>query len=1363
MNQFELTESILKFWKENESFAKSIETRSDQMQWKFYDGPPFTSGDPHYGHLLQSTVKDMVPRWMTMRGYRVDRKRWWDCHGIPAENFVNKKLWITSKRQVEEEFGLQKYIEECRTMVWDVNDNRKRFVDHLWRRVDMDNAYFTMNNEYMESVIHLFADLYHNNLIYKWFKVLGYSRALGTALSNSEIAEWYMDRQDPAVTVKLKLKAKSEKLKALREKYEVTDDGYVHCAVGLVENEWKYLMVYDTKFWSWFFPGWKVDAWETIEQAAIREVKEEINLETIKGEYVWSINIPQGRTCWSLDYVKCEVVWDIKNNEPEKQSSIAWIDFIESENDLWFAVRIDAIDQEWTNIIDDVDQIFNDFWDYLLVKNKFYEVEWMTTADVSLLARTTTPRTLPSNMFGAVNADSEKNIYYAQVFDLKTKEHYILAESLLNKYYKDKDDYIYIHRLKWDDLIWLDYEPLFDYYYKSKDIDTSYHDKVHTILHADFVTEDSGTGIAHEAPAFGEDDYNLVVSLLGEEKSSLQPSPAEREDFLMFPPEKAQERLFNPVNDHGEFTDEVPDFAGRNVIETNKDVIKHLKERGLLVKQETINHSYPHCPRTKEPIIYRAMESWFVKEKELTEKTLPLAEQINFVPPQIKKRFTNGLATAPDRNISRTRFRWAPLPVWECEDENCEERKVFGSIAEIAEVSGQKVTDLHRPYIDEITVPCSCGKMMRRIPEVLDCWFDSGSMPYWQDHFMKADQKWEKRNEKKEIVLPDGYTLIDDLPESRREEYKALRLESITSEPDAFGTIVESSGVSEKYSVESKFSTDKWLERLNTGYTIFVEFEWKLVWLMWAVKHNEESNAWFIMQVFLEEDHRWKWLAGIMLDKCIDYLLVTRWFEKIILRVRQSEKTLSTMKLYESRLFNFVWVETEEIYWEFVDLKRYELYNSKKKQFSTTADFIAEWLDQTRGWFRSLHVLGAAYTDNIVYRNVVITWLILAEDGKKMSKSLKNYPDPRWLFEKYGADAFRLYVLGSPVVKAEPLRFAEQWVEQVLKDFVIPLQNVWNFFKMYAEVDQWKDDGTEVYFMRHAEKEKIEKKDIEIWLNEDWFNQIKSKEFVEKVLRIDPDVIIASPSLRTQQTAVWAQKCLKDFINKEVEVIEDGRLFDWKDIGYFLDEIKDQGKKVLLVSHDSIYRKIRPHLLWIDGWSIWYWEIIKLPTTLIHNEIDQWILSELYTMMWEMDQKLAWYELEPATKLLMWFMDKLTNRWLRRSRRRFRAEWMTEDKQAVYWTLREVLSIYLKLAAPFAPFVTEWVWQEMNAFKAKNWKLKTESIHLEYRPLHSDKYVNQELSDEIAEVRKIIKWAMYLRAKHQIKVKQPLQELRFKV
>ncbi len=1294
MNQFDLNEQILAYWKQTNAFQESLSSRSEKMKWKFYDGPPFTSGDPHYGHLLQSAVKDAIPRWMTMRGYKVARKRWWDCHGIPAENFVNKKLGITSKKQVLEEFWLQQYVEECRTMVNNVNDNWKRFVEHIGRWADMENAYFTMHDKYMESVIHLFADLYHNNLIYKWFKVLWYSRALGTALSNSEIAEGYMDRQDPAVTVKLQLKTKSWKLKELKEKYELTEDGFVDVVSWVIKNGNKYCLLKHNISGNWEGPWGKVHSWESLQEALRREVKEEFWIDITSEKSLGSLKTIYCSKKYRFHYFGVEYTWEPTLIEDDKYTELKRVEKIESDNEFWFALRVDWI------IVDDIDEIRRSFVTiyniHLLEKNSFPE-----DTSVSLLARTTTPRTLPSNMFGAVNADPKKDISYVQIFDVKEKEYFVLAESLLTKFYKDSEEYIHIYRLKGADLVWLSYEPLFDYYYNSPNIDSTYHDKVHKILHADFVTEDSGTGIAHEAPAFGEDDYNLVTGL--------------EEDWkIIFAPDMANERLFNPVDDNGEFTDEVPDFAGMNVIEANKHVIQYLKDSWTLLRHETINHSYPHCPRTKEPIIYRAMESRFLKEKELSEKSIPLANTINFVPPEIKKRFTNGLESAPDWNISRSRFWWAPLPIWECEKETCEQRNVYGSMKEIADASGQEVTDLHRPYIDEITIDCACGGVMRRIPEVLDCWFESGSMPYAQDHWMKNNketldsriqtQEKVENNEdnKNKVVIWFTNSWIREI--SSWKKTKTYRL------------------------------GDKYLSKLNIWDIVSVQNS-ATEEIVWELKVVDLSGLMFGEIPLITAGHPW-------FDSPMDKIL--KWKQFYGKEVKDNERVTVIDFDYISAS---IWNITSEIPWE---------------DFSTIADFIAEWLDQTRGWFRSLHVLWTAYTDNIVYKNVVVTGMILAEDGKKMSKSLKNYPDPKWLLEKYGADAFRLYVLGSPVVRAEPLRFQEKWVEQVLKDFVIPLQNVWNFFKTYAEVDDWKDDGTEIYFMRHAEKDADEfDENPENLLSEEWMKQLISKEFVENIIRIDADVIYTSNIERAVQTAKWAQKVMSDYLWRDVEVIIDDRLAIQNKLWVWLlhKEFSTVWKRILCVSHQPVIDELWKHIYWVSWKRVWYVESVKIPSTIINNELDQRILSELHSMIDELDDSLESYQIEPAVKILMWFMDKITNRRLRRSRRRFWVEWMTEDKHAVYWTLWEVLSTYLKLAAPFTPFVTEWIWQEMNGFRENN----ASSIHLEHWPLVSQKAIDTTLSEEVAQVRKIIKWAMYIRAKKKVKVKQPLQELKFKI
>ena len=656
VNFSNLEKSVLKYWQDNNVFYKSLEKNKGKDEYIFYDGPPFATGLPHYGHILPGTIKDIVPRYQTMKGKLVNRKWGWDCHGLPVENLIESELNLKDKTELIH-YGIDKFNEACRNSVLRYTNEWEKSVDRMGRWVDFKNSYRTMDPEYMESIWWVFKTLWTDGLIYEGFKILPYCGRCTTPLSNFETNQGYKDVQDPAITVAFKLKE--------------SDNTYI----------------------------------------------------------------------------------------------LAW---------------------------------------------------------------TTTPWTLPSNTGLAVGEDID---YIFIESDNKT---FILAQSLIAKYFKDESTYKIIKTLKGKELINKKYEPLFNYF---KDMEKEGGFKVVAGHH---VTTESGTGIVHIAPGFGEDDAEIG-------KKFGLPSIC-------------------PIDSEGRFTEEITDFKGRWVKDTDKEIIRLLKERGLILKHETLVHSYPHCWRCDTPLLYKAISSWFVNIDKIKDKMLEANKKINWVPSHIKEgRFGKWLENARDWAISRNRYWGCPIPVWKCE---CGEIICVGSIEELKKLSGQNITDLHKHFIDPITIKCkSCGGEAKRVEEVLDCWFESGAMPYAQSH----------------------------------------------------------------YPFENK-------------------------------------------------------------DK----------FEK-----------------------------------------------------SYPADFIAEGLDQTRGWFYTLVVLGAALFNKNAFKNVVVNGLVLAEDGRKMSKRLKNYPEVDYIFDKYGADALRLFLMNSSAVKGGDLLFNENSVQEVLRSFHLPLWNAYSFFATYAAVDNW--------------------------------------------------------------------------------------------------------------------------------------------------------------------------------------------------------------------------------------------------------------------------------------------------------------------
>ena len=843
----EQEEQVLKFWEENDVFKKSVAQREGCEEYVLYDGPPFATGLPHFGHFLPSTIKDIIPRYQTMKGKKVERRFGWDCHGLPVENLIEKELGLNSKTDIEK-YGIGNFNEACRASVLRYTKEWQQTITRLGRWVDFDNDYKTMNPEYMESIWWVFKSLWDKGLVYQGHYILPFCPRCSTVLSNHELAQGgYKDVHDPAITIRFKVKEASPALK---------DD-----------------------------------------------------------------SVANGNTYF-----------------------LAW---------------------------------------------------------------TTTPWTLPSNLGLTTGPD----IDYVKVKD--GDDYYILAEARLGAYYKNPEECEIIWKKKGSELLGCRYEPLFPYFaslYEATDGSDGNDPSIGAfrVFNADFVTTDDGTGIVHTAPGFGEDDNKVF-------KGSGVPTVC-------------------PVDNECKFTAEVPDYQGRFVKDCDKDIMERLKQEGKLVKRDQILHSYPHCWRCSSPLIYRAVGSWFVKVEKIRDNMVAANQKILWQPEHIKNgRFGKWLEGARDWAISRNRYWGNPIPVWQCED--CGENVCVGSREELEKLSGVKVTDLHKHFVDEITIKCKCGKEMKRVPEVLDCWFESGAMPYAQNHY----------------------------PFENKEYF------------------------------ESHFP----------------------------------------------------------------------------------------------------------------------------------AKFISEGLDQTRGWFYTLTVLAAALFDRPAFENCVVNGLVLASDGKKMSKSLRNYTDPVLVIQQFGADALRLFLMHSAAVKADDLRYSDDGVRDILKGILIPLWNSYSFFVTYANIDNIKPTG---------------------------------KAFDE-----------------------------------------------------------------------------------------------NLPV----NPLDRWLLSITQKLKSDVSVALDNYDLSGAIDPIISYIDQLNNWYIRRSRRRFWKSENDSDKTEAYEALYIALKTFSQVAAPFIPFITESMWQNLRNDEDPI------SVHLSDYPVAEENKRDFALEFKMDTVQKAVSMGRSLRSQYNLKNRQPLRSVEF--
>jgi isoleucyl-tRNA synthetase len=870
-------EAILAFWEEHEIFNKSLEHPAGQApkgDYVFYDGPPFATGLPHYGHILAGTIKDAIPRFWTMRGYRVRRKWGWDCHGLPLENLIEKQLGLANKREIEA-YGIKNFNEAARAAVMEFADDWKRIVPRMGRFADMEDDYKTMDSTYTESVWWVFSELHKKGLVYEGFKSMHLCPRCGTTLSNFEVNLGYKDIKDIAVTVKLPL----------------------------------------------------------LDEAGVK-------------------------------------------------------------------------------------------------------------TDTSLLVWTTTPWTLPGNLAAAVN----REFTYVKV-RVKTEigeEFLVLAKGRLAQL--GDSEYEVVEELLGASLVGRSYEPPFAYL-KGEVMEGKEH--AWKIYHADYVElGEEGTGGVHLAPAYGEEDMVLA-------KEHGVP-------------------IFHHVDYEGRFKDFVTDFAGKLVkpkdddksdvshLDTDIEIVKALKESGKLFKKENITHSYPHCWRDDTPLLNYATTSWFVKVTDFKDGLVEANNQVHWVPDHVgSNRFGKWLEGARDWAISRQRYWGAPLPIWRNAETG--EIHVLSSLAELkAHVKKSGNTYLLMRHGESVSNAEEYTSSLLADENPLT---EKGKEQVRQAIASLADKgitkiitsPYQRTRETASIVstalgLPSDAVYEDArLGEIKMGEYEgktnAEYQAAIRNAPDwaTFSPVDGESRQMVKERVgEFLYATDA----ANANEVILIISHASPLNMLLSVadgralndktyEHDIEGNKYENAQVrelafvplphndYYELDYHRPYIDDVVVEDAAGNRLVRVpdvfdcWFESGSMPYGQHHYPFENKDSFEKEYF--------------------------------PARFIAEGLDQTRGWFYSLIVLGTALFGKSPYENVIVNGLVLAEDGKKMSKSLRNYPDPMDLADRVGVDAMRYYLLSSPIMRAEDLNFSEKEVTELQRKNIGRLHNVLAMYEMFAD------------------------------------------------------------------------------------------------------------------------------------------------------------------------------------------------------------------------------------------------------------------------------------------------------------------------
>ncbi len=1048
-----IEEKILKFWQENKIFEKSLKKREGKPLFSFYDGPPFLSGKPHYGHILATVIKDAVTRFWTMKGFRVERRVGWDCHGLPVENLVEQNLNLKNKKDIEK-IGIDKFNAACRDYVFSCEKDFRETLQRVGRWADYSNAYFTLDNSYMESVWWVFKKLWDSGLVYKDFRVTPYCPRCGTPLSNFEVNQGYREAEDPSIYVKFEIR---------NSKLETNPK----------------------------FPA--------------------------RGEARQGRQIPKSKT-------------------------------------------------------------------YLLV--------W-----------TTTPWTLTANVAIAVNP---KLTYTKYKVNGEYLWSYKMPPTIVGK------EIGVVEKISGKRLVGLEYEPL----YRNQESGIR-NQGYYRVLPADFVSTEEGTGLVHIAPAFGEEDYNLIKN----------------------------QKLGIPitVDEEGKMITPGYSWNGLFVKEADELITKDLEKRNLLYKKETVKHQYPFCWRCDSPLLYYPLSTWYIAVKKLKNKLIKNNKKIHWVPEHIKEgRFGKWLAEARDWAFSRNRFWGCALPIWQCE--KCQKNIAIGSLKELTKltvISGNKYFVLRHgqaesnhqkilsswPEKKKIRLTDKGRKQIRGIAQLLK---QKNIQLIFSSDLLRTKETAEIVS--REIKAPVKF-------DERLREYNVGVFNG--GPKDKFSDFI-----GEKINLFSK--TPEGGENLNDirrrmmNFILELERKYQNKNLL-IISHGDplcvlEGAS----QGFGDEE------IAMIMEKRKDYIRVGEWREIKFLNLPYDEDgRLNLHRPYIDKVelkcpqcggrakrvaevFD-CWFESGAMpysQWHypfaFAQNQKSKIKNqnlgSLLNKIGFPADFIAEGLDQTRGWFYTLHVLSTALFNKPAFKNVIVNGLILDAYGRKLSKKLRNYTEPEIIFNKYGADALRYFLLSSTPM-GEDYQFSDKGVEEVFRKVIDKFRNVFNFYELYGGK------------------------------------------------------------------------------------IQDSRF------------------------------KIQ-----------------------VKNVLDRWILARLHETANKMTEKMEAYELTEATRILMDFIDDLSNWYLRRSRKRLSS----------LPTLSYVLLETSKLMAPFAPFISEAIYKSIEADsrgsirKLEANSRRSLSVHLENWPKVNKRLIDKNLLETMMEIRRLASLALAKRLEAGIKVRQPLASLKIK-